>query len=397
MRLRFLALMAWGISSSSVGQNGAMPGVPRTNSLPQIQLPLPSDIIVQRRPPAIRLPRPGESAIPSLFVRDWRKKMEQVTIPAGPSATGGDIIIAAAKLGAGCAPNDRTYPCREAAALASAGRQMQDAGKAFPACDAAASQFRVDYEQTDIPMSVRRDYDLACLGSFVPRSGETSSTMSAERPALLAGAEADGGLLEMIGLLEVDGQVTCAGLLRRDRIFITARHCIQGLGGAALKVRSAAKKFAPIGVKAQLHPKWSDLGVAADWASLTLDEGPPLPVPGSRLIPLALPGEISLVGFYLYADPSLYTSASASFERDLRFPKKGLCQAVERVANCLQIACQTVRGFSGSPILGARGADGAVEVLGFLSSADGNDTGCEMNSDVRYSSFAVSATAVTAN
>lgn len=322
-----------------------------------------------------------------------RKKLEQIIMPAGPGSSSDDIAAAAGLIGRGC-KNEFTLTCGEAGALRRAAEAMAAAGRASPTCEAAAAAFRMVYATLDASDAIASDYDLACLGSFAPRVGEDPAAAAAARPSILADAEQQGGMLDAVGLLEANGAIQCGGLLRADRSFITARHCLRGLAGAKLTVRSASRRLPPMTVAARQHPDWTKLGVAADWAVLKLDGSDPLPIPPSRLSAMAMPGEVSLVGFYRYARAQVYPAGEVPYERDLRFPKSGMCQAVEDLSGCLQLACQTVRGFSGTPIFRSRSDGSPIEVVGFLSGGEGDDTKCRMSHPVDNSSYAVSASMV---
>lgn len=360
--------------------------------------PLPQIDLGQRGPALLgkdgALPADEEDDTGNLLMAEFLRKRDQVIMPAGPGSSSDDIAAAANLIGKGC-KNPFTLICGEANALRQAATAMAAAGRASPTCETAAAAFRTVYATLSASDAIALDYDRACLGSFAPRAGEDMAAAAAERPSILEGAEQSGGLLDAVGLLEVNGEIQCGGLLLADRTFITARHCLRGLDGVRLTVRSASRRFPAVAAApAPLHPAWSKLGVAADWAILKLEGSGALPVPPSRLGAMAMPGEVSLVGFYRYARPDIYAAGEVPFERDLRFPKSGMCQAVEDLSGCLQLACQTVRGFSGTPVFRSRGGDGPIEVVGFLSGGEGKDTKCRMSHAVDNSSYAVSATMV---
>jgi hypothetical protein len=366
-----------------------------------IQVQMPGEIFIRRSPwpgpPSLPTEDNGDLMKPSdLIVGEWRKKLDQLIMPAGPSASGNDMFEVATELAKGCG-NAASFRCMEAGAMLEAANAMRKASSASPNCDAAAARFRTIYDDTTVISDIARDYDLACLGSFSLRSGETVVTAATHRPAVLKGAELAGGVLDAVGLLEANGQVQCSGLIRPDRTFITARHCIRGLDSASLRVRSASNRLPTLSVIAQRHPAWSNLGVRSDWAVLKLEDGPPLPVPNSRLAPMVYPTAVSLVGHYNYLEGPEPPIQENLPHPALRYPKEGFCQAIEDLSHCLYIACQTVKGFSGAPIFSTHSEDGSVEVVGFLSGAPGSDTGCKMNHTVRFGTFAVSADAVQLN
>lgn len=348
-------------------------------------------------------PRPQNWQIPNLFpapntdadgasalVTDQlRKRLDQYSRPIGPGAASQELYRAVNTTKRGC-DGTPSFQCQFADALRGSADRLAAAAVAAPGCERAAAKFGEVYTREDAAGSdAARAFDMACLGSFAPRLLDQGSA----RPKLLANAEFD-GLLDIVGLLEANGEIICAGLVRPDRKFITARHCIQGQEGASLKVRFASKKLPAMTVQTRRHPDLSRLGVAADWAVLELEPGPALPIPASRFVRLRGPGAVSLVGLYRYVHPDVYAKQAISFERDLRFPRDGSCEAIDEIAGCLQLACQTVPGFSGTPIIASRGTDGSVEVIGFLSRSEGTGTDCRTSVNVRNSTFAVSARVV---
>lgn len=331
-----------------------------------------------------------DGASPALLLAQLRKRLDQFAIPLGPSDASFELRLAADARSVGCRDDDTAYRCLVGAALRRSSERLAATARNAPNCDLAADDFRKFYKDR-LPVSpdVARAFDIYCLGSFAPRLGDAG----VDRPSLLADAETD-GLLDIVGLLEVDGEVICAGLLRPNRKFITARHCIRGTGNIPMKVRLASNRLPAMKVHARRPLTGSQLGVAGDWAVLELEPGPILPIPTSRLTNLKFPEEVTIVGVYRNAQVDVYAPGVVAFERDLRFPRAGFCEAIEELSGCVQLACQTVQGFSGAPIISSRGVDGSVEVIGFLSSSDGNDTRCQKNVEVRNSTFAVSATAV---
>jgi len=327
---------------------------------------------------------------PNLFIEQLRKRLEKFTRPIGPETASQNLITEINKLRPACRTS-LTSPCAFLNSLQGSADRLAVAAAAAPDCELASARFGEVYTRgRDVWSEAARAFDMACLGSFAPRQGDGVGT----RPEVLTNAETD-GTLDVVGLLEANGEIICAGLLRPDRKFITARHCIEGRGSIPLKVRFASKAHPVMNVQGRpQHLPWSELGVKADWAVLELEPGPPLPIPASRLTRLRQPRAVSLVGFFRYVQPDVYAPGSVSFERDLRFPRDGFCEAIDVLSGCLQLACQTVPGFSGTPIIASRGADGSVEVIGFLSRSEGNDSQCRSSIDIRNSTFAVSASVV---
>lgn len=341
-------------------------------------------------PDLLPLPDSSDDTASELFVQNWRKRLDLYSIPIGPGRASNELVAEADKRASGLVcRGSESYDCRFVSALRGSAGRLAGAAAAAPECERAAVRFGEHYRQLLVPTDIARDFDIACLGSFAPRLADAGSV----RPEVLKNAEAD-GMLDVVGLLEVNGAIICAGLLRPDRKFVTARHCIEGSAGVPLKVRLASNRLPAMNVQVRRHPSWSELGVPADWAVLDLEPGPALPIPTSRLTSLTLPTKVSLIGTYRYAQPDVYAPGSVSFERDLRFPRDGFCEAIDELSGCLQLACQTVRGFSGAPIITSRGSDGSIEVIGFLSHSEGDAAACRKGVMVSNSTFAVSATQI---
>lgn len=172
-------------------------------------------------------------------------------------------------------------------------------------------------------------------------------------------------LLSSIGILFIGTAPHCSGLLTSDGRFITARHCV-GIGPYDnLMVRQASTN-AMRGVR-RLDQNTAP-GVPGDWAVFALLDAPfagvrdypvGIPKPGDRAYPVGM----SLVSLNRLAP---LTDVAAV----IRTPSDGRCRVVVPANDCLQLACQTMPGFSGSPIFATPSTGGAPVLVGLLSGGD---------------------------
>lgn len=185
-----------------------------------------------------------------------------------------------------------------------------------------------------------------------------------------AGAASTDSLLSSVGILFIGTTPHCSGLLTSDGRFITARHCI-GIGPYGnLRVRQANTN-AVRGVR-RIDQNTAP-GVPGDWAVFALLDAPfagvrdysvGVPKPGDAAYPVGM----SLVSVHRLAP---LTDVAAV----IRTPRDGKCRVVVPANDCLQLACQTLQGFSGSPIFSIPSAGGEPVLVGLLSG--GRNERCE--------------------
>lgn len=320
------------------------------------------------------------------LARELQRKMSPVSAIMVPDLSSGDLIEVATRFSVDCRTGN-ARACLLADAYARAGTAIRTASLQ---CDSAAARYLPAYASGTPAREIARDFDLSCLGSFALRKSGNLAEVPQPRPSLLADAEASGGLLGAIGLLEFDGTTICAGLLRQGGRFLTARHCLDGVPVSRLSVRAAMGTNAPWRVKVTRQGDPDNPGAAADWIELELG-GPGLPdPPRTNLVRLTQPSAVTLVASYpQFADTDYANPSEPLPRRALRFPLDRTCQALVAQAGCLQIACESVRGFSGAPIFSNRRADGSFDVVGLISGNNGNSIGCVAQS-VRNLTFAPS-------
>lgn len=324
---------------------------------------------------------------------NWARKREQVIMPLDPQEASDDIATLARLSTIDCNGGRNPFACGRAERFTRASNRLGAAASAAPTCEQAADDFRRDYRDGTPSSAVANAYDIACLGSFTARKDKAGAPVRAPRPAMLADADKPNDLLTAVGLLELDGKIVCAGLIRPDRKFMTARHCVRLTGTDGFTVLSASGKVQGIGLKVTNTAPWSKIGVAADWAVIDLPAAGGLPIARTNIVALDAPAEVTVIAAYPYADQTDYVTADPMPLRALRYPRDGMCQALVAYNGCLQLACQTVRGFSGAPIFSSRKPDGSYDVVGLVSGSEGNDAKCSGTEQVANSTFAVSASA----
>ena len=380
-----VAISAMALSSAGQDQ-GPLP-IPPLTSTPSIE-PAPSTQTPFRD-------RTFPSNLPQFhpdLLRDNRQRpLDWVLIPIGPKETAEKLEKLAANHARDCDSITTTpIACARAQGYALAAQRLHAAGSgAASGCGKAAADFRMAYTSGSPSDDVANAYDLACLGSFTARLDRTGTPVDSKRPALLAGAEAADGILSAIGLLESGGVIRCAGLIRPDGAFYTARHCLTYKAGG-FTVRSVAGAILESGLTAVRQGPPSESGVAGDWAMFQLSVGVG-PVARTNLVKLARPAEVTLVAPYAHAEATAYAQQDPLPSRAMRYPRDGLCQALWASNGCLQLVCQTVRGFSGAPIVSARRQDGSYDVVGFVSGSGGDEQTCNGSENIINSTFATGA------
>jgi hypothetical protein len=113
--------------------------------------------------------------------------------------------------------------------------------------------------------------------------------------------------------------------------------------------------------------------VRDDWVVASLETDQPIGAAEIALVKLNQPAEVTVLSHFQGHAEVAYANVEnvPSWHLGLRWPRAGLCQAVDVKLGCLQMFCQTVEGFSGSPIFRVRSEGGdaraPLEVVGFVS------------------------------
>lgn len=355
--------------------------------VPSSQLPrIPSIPAPRQGQPRYELPKPSTPGMPADVdwfphkdgetpLAAWIRKNQQVQQPSQPQVIATTLVARAAALSLSCTPLNQ-LPCRQRDALLAAAAGLRAGVAAADDCEAAAKAFSPHYRDADPPEATARQYDLACLGSIQLRRNGAGVEATAAPPPIIA----DGlrypaqGVLAMIGILERDGIPICGSLIRPDRTVVTARHCYDknrsAFDAQSVTVRPASGTAGPWSVAGvRSKPSVDSDAAADDWIVLAIGSAPGFAAPASTFAPMPLAGEVTVLGHFAHYKAVGYQDDTLpGWRKGLRYPRMGLCQSVQPVRGCLQIACQTVRGFSGAPVfLPAAGADGRPQVVGFIS------------------------------
>ena len=263
---------------------------------------------------------------------------------------------------------------------------LEIGNNAAPDCDPAAKAFQPHHESPTPPAAEARAFDLACMGSVLPRQLATAPEPAP--PAIMqvgGGAGAAQGALTAIGLIEARGIPFCGALLRNDRTFVTARHCYHALYNrlqdGTVTIRPVSGKGGPWRVARAVvaAPISTTDSVENDWIRLRIDTTDEIGAAEVTMVPAPKAGAVTLIGHF-----APYRHASGSVETDnewrraLRFPRDGMCVAVTASPRCVRLLCQTVKGFSGTPVFQVDPArpDAPLHVVGLISRPQQISSGC---------------------
>jgi Trypsin-like peptidase domain len=279
--------------------------------------------------------------------------------------------------------------CVRAKTLRGIAQSLLAANKANPGCGDAANSFSKYYHDANPPPEVAKKFDLACLSAFALRKlKENTIEPQPAIPAIMTRGGSDSavqGALGAVAILAVNGVPFCGGLLRRDRTIMTAGHCFHEARNAfesgLVTARSADGRILPIKVLTlgSRMPTFASTKAADDWAVFRLGGSGTLEVPDTSLAEATIGGEVTLVGHFAHFKSVTYASpAQEDWAQGLRMPRQGFCQILDLPPNCVQVACQTVRGFSGTPVFQLQPAVSGtpLTVIGFVSSSNSLDAKC---------------------
>ncbi|ADG09414.1 hypothetical protein Cseg_0908 [Caulobacter segnis ATCC 21756] len=302
------------------------------------------------------------------------RRNETIQRPLNPSYGAKYLEKELKTLESECALKLGSPSCQRARDLNRSLTSMRDAISLHPDCSAAADAYLGYYPKSRPPASIAARFDLACLGSYEPRAQGGSYSPDIP-PAILARSSTSA--LAAVGLLEDENGPFCAGLLRNDRTLITARHCFEGARNVAwtsgkVWVRPADGRAAPWPVAPRFKDHGSGQAVEADWAVVEILTTDAIAAPATNLRQEAAAGPVSLVAYFddhKAADYGPAVSSAPSWRKGLRWPREGFCQVYrEEKTKCVKLLCQTVEGFSGTPVfMNTTAADQPLQVIGFIS------------------------------
>jgi V8-like Glu-specific endopeptidase len=279
--------------------------------------------------------------------------------------------------------------CKRRVQLLKIANILRDAEKVAPGCAAAAQGFIPYYEAANPPREIAQSFDTACLASFEPRLVGAVEERPAGRPKVFdqgGATEVARGALSAVGILEEDGTPFCGALLLNDHTLVTAWHCYDHayskLPQGRVSVRPILGARGPWKVAAApvSKPVTINNAVRNDWVRLGIDTTDAIGASVTRLIRAPDFNEVTVVGYFAHDEGTTYsigaTQAGMAY-RSLRYPRPGLCHTIEISNGCLKLACQTVRGFSGSPIFSvSQDANSPIDVVGFISQPNQITSSC---------------------
>jgi len=217
-----------------------------------------------------------------------------------------------------------------------------------------------------------------------------------------------GAYLSSVGVLVDTQEAFCGAIALTDTMILTARHCFYSIDGdipnafheslraghvqfASLRDSSPLIEVAGIRVSDSPVTGTGRITHLNDYVFLDLRAS----LPGFTAIPLSRDfasnavRRVWLPGPFRFAYAPDASDLAAAARTSARWSRSGWCPATISRSGCVQHGCQSVGGFSGSPLLELQ-SDGTVSLLGLHRQAN-DGTGLCAVSGQRSGNFALAA------
>lgn len=339
-------------------------------------------------------------------LRSGQPKVQQVY---GPKAAEIQLKekIEASRIACNTSSSKKVYASVDACLKAKSVPEMERVLSAIilqPQCDSAAKsylKYRSECSDACPPdgPQITKEFDAACLSSYVPWKRENGQYLADAEPNVFrTGGSSEGvkGVVDAVVLIQEKTDEgwrhLCGGLLLSGNRVLTALHCFQNsydeesLNEQRLHVRlireAGNKSYLLLPTRIEpLAQKPADDFIVLSFASPKI-----LPAPKIVFREPASPEPAVVLGYFHDFDTQRVLQDSRtgagvsrvdSAQQGLRWPKDGLCHVTSTVGGCVRSICQTIEGYSGSPMFGtSSSSDAPLEVFGIVSIQDHQSSQC---------------------
>lgn len=268
----------------------------------------------------------------------------------------------------------------------------------FKDCSPAARAYDLAAQAHDLPAMKLHGpkVDAHCLRSLLHWRRLDGEFRTDPIPPLLEGTVTSG--LAALAILErqtYSGEIAyvCGGLLRPGNRVLTAAHCFgefpahrSALEEGRLRLRLARDPQGPSWAVKSLNQPWRNPEpVQSDVVELEILSDQIIPVPASEFVAFQEQTDPLVLGYFPHFDSTREIegdnaplSKFPTWYRGLRWSRPGLCHAINAADRCVRLLCQTINGYSGSPVFdqNAHQPGQPLRVLGLVSRPDHSQAAC---------------------